>query len=997
MQDVLLRLQEFWTGQGCLIAQPMNTEVGAGTMNPATYLRVLGPEPWRVAYVEPSVRPDDARYGENPNRLQMYDQYQVILKPEPGDAQQLYLRSLAALGVDIAGHDIRFVEDDWAQPALGAWGLGWEVWLDGLEITQFTYFQQAGGQALDPVPVEITYGVERIVMALQGVRHFRDIAYAPGVSYGEIFGQGEYEMSRYYLDEADIETNRQLFELTEAEARRLIAARLPLPAHTAVLRCSHLFNVLDARGAIGATERAGTFARMRELAQAVSRLWVERRAELGHPLGLAPEPVAPELPALPEAPRAAAALVLEIGVEELPASEVIAAPVLLRRLLSERLDATRLGHGQVTTMATPRRIVAMVEEVEPRERDQRRQVRGPRVSAAFAGDGEPTPAGRGFARSQGLGVEQLERVTIGGQEFVAATTESVGRSATEVLAGILPEVVRGMRSDKNMRWAAPGLTYSRPIRWVLALLGDRTLPFAVSTLASGYASRIRGDGLERVVEVASAGAYRKTMAGEGVVLDFASRRDGVVTQARALAGGAGGRLDEDGDAGLIDQVANLVERPHGILGAFEERHLALPQEVLVTVMEKHQRYLPLRGADGALLPRFVAFADGDCDDDLVRAGNEAVLRARYEDAAFFHTQDLKRTPDELREGLSKLVFHERLGSMADRSGRIAALALELADGLGLESGERATLERAAALARFDLASQMVIELSSLAGVMARDYALRAGETPAVADALFEIELPRNAGDSLPRTLPGALLAVADRLDALAGLFAVGAAPTGSSDPFALRRAALGLTAILRTLPALASIAIPEALAAAAAHQPVEAPIGVLDDAAEFTYRRFEQYLADAGHPSQVVKAVRPLMRWPRRAEAAAGELDRLLDEPRFRELVRVLQRTHRILPAGTPAGFDAAALAEPAERDLARTLAEAEERLRGRAGDLAAFAAEAAALVPAIDAFFEAILVMAEDPEVRRNRLGLLAAVDRLAWGFLDWQAIERAPEPAGT
>jgi glycyl-tRNA synthetase len=252
MQDALARLNAYWTDRGCLTVQPMNTEVGAGTLNPATFLRVLGPEPWRVVYVEPSVRPDDSRYGENPNRIQTHTQVQVILKPEPGNAHELYLGSLAALGIDVAAHDVRFVEDNWASPALGAWGLGWEVWLDGLEITQFTYFQQAGGLNLHPVSVEITYGIERILMALQEVQHFKDIIYSPGfsapsggpgagsgtagISYGEVFGQAEYEMSRYYLDDADITANRQLLELYAAEAQRMIDAGLPVPAHTYVLK-----------------------------------------------------------------------------------------------------------------------------------------------------------------------------------------------------------------------------------------------------------------------------------------------------------------------------------------------------------------------------------------------------------------------------------------------------------------------------------------------------------------------------------------------------------------------------------------------------------------------------------------------------------------------------------------------------------------------------------------------------------------------------------------
>jgi len=246
MQQAILRLTSYWAGVGCVLGQPANTEVGAGTLNASTFLRVLGPEPWRTAYVEPSVRPDDSRYGDNPNRMQTHTQFQVILKPDPGDPQELYLASLAELGIDTRVHDVRFVEDNWESPALGAWGLGWEVWLDGLEITQFTYFQQAGGLTLDPVSVEITYGVERILMAIQQVSHFKELLFTDDITYGEIQGEAELEMSRFYLDDADVAGQRELFEIHATEAGRLIERRLPLPAHAMVLKCSHSFNVLDA-------------------------------------------------------------------------------------------------------------------------------------------------------------------------------------------------------------------------------------------------------------------------------------------------------------------------------------------------------------------------------------------------------------------------------------------------------------------------------------------------------------------------------------------------------------------------------------------------------------------------------------------------------------------------------------------------------------------------------------------------------------------------------
>ena len=273
-EEAIFRLQQYWHGEGCISWQPVNTEVGAGTMNPATFLRVLGGKPWNVAYVEPSVRPDDSRYGDNPNRLQTHTQFQVILKPDTGHPVEQYLRSLAALGIDIRANDIRFVEDNWESPALGAWGLGWEVWLNGLEITQFTYFQQAGGLALDPVSVEITYGLERIIISLQGRTHFKEISYSENYTFGDLFGRAEYEWSRYYLDCASVEVTRQLFAEHEQEAQSMIDCNLVVPAYQQVLAMSHSFNILDSRGAVGVTERAEFFARMRRLSRACAELWL---------------------------------------------------------------------------------------------------------------------------------------------------------------------------------------------------------------------------------------------------------------------------------------------------------------------------------------------------------------------------------------------------------------------------------------------------------------------------------------------------------------------------------------------------------------------------------------------------------------------------------------------------------------------------------------------------------------------------------------------------
>jgi glycyl-tRNA synthetase alpha chain len=283
-QGLVLKLNAFWDRQGCVLLQPYDMEVGAGTFHTATFLRAIGPEPWKAAYVQPSRRPKDGRYGENPNRLQHYYQYQVVLKPSPADIQDVYIESLRELGIDPREHDIRFVEDDWESPTLGAWGLGWEVWLDGMEVTQFTYFQEVGSLACKPVLGEITYGLERLAMYLQGKESIYDLVWTPGVTYGDVYHQNEVEQSRYNFELSSTEILFRHFSDYEAEAKRLMEAQCVLPAYEMVMKCSHTFNLLDARGAISVTERAAYIGRVRALARAVAQAYYEARERLGFPM-----------------------------------------------------------------------------------------------------------------------------------------------------------------------------------------------------------------------------------------------------------------------------------------------------------------------------------------------------------------------------------------------------------------------------------------------------------------------------------------------------------------------------------------------------------------------------------------------------------------------------------------------------------------------------------------------------------------------------------------
>jgi glycyl-tRNA synthetase len=496
-QSMITALQEFWADYGCLIWQPYYSQLGAGTMNPATFLRALGPEPWNVAYVEPSVRPADGRYGDNPNRLQCFYQYQVILKPDPGNPQELYLQSLEAIGIDPTRHDIRFVEDNWESPVLGAWGLGWEVWMDGLEITQFTYFQQAGGYQLDPVSVELTYGLDRIAAPLQGVHGFQNIQWNQDRTFGDVNLAAEQEHSTYYFDVADVDRLRQMFDLFEAEAENARVQGLVLPAYDYVLKCSHTFNALDSRGAIGVTERQAYFARMRAQSAKVADLYLEQRQRLEYPWHEdTGETITSEVRGKKEVgkvdlvlPTSPAPFLLEIGTEEMPPGDLDDALKQIRETVPALLDDLRLTHGEVHVMGTPRRLVLHVENLAPCQSDHQEVVKGPPATRAFDKFGDPTKAAEGFARSKGVPVSALEVREMDGGSYVVANVHTVGRPAVEVLSESLPGLIEGIRFDKSMRWNSTNVSFSRPIRWLVAMFGEHPVSFEYADLTSSAYTR----------------------------------------------------------------------------------------------------------------------------------------------------------------------------------------------------------------------------------------------------------------------------------------------------------------------------------------------------------------------------------------------------------------------------------------------------------------------------------------------------------------------------
>jgi len=998
-QSIIMTLQKFWADQGCLIWQPYYSQVGAGTMNPATALRVLGPEPWHVGYVEPSIRPDDGRYGENPNRMQMHYQFQVILKPDPGNPQEVYLESLKALGLDPSQHDFRFVEDNWESPALGAWGLGWEVWLDGQEITQFTYFQQSGGQLLDPASVEMTYGLERIAIVLQRVGSFKDIQWSPALTDGDVNLQAEQEHSKYYFEIADVERLRQMYDLYEKEAQVCLDQNLVLPAHDYVLKCSHTFNVLDTRGAIGVTERQAYFGRMRELSRRVAEAYTEQRQRLEYPwlegngstgtdTSVSTEQSA-EKRLILESPQP---FLLEIGTEELPVGDLEAALKQLRERVPALLRELRLEHGEVRVSGTPRRLVVSVEGLAPRQPDLEELVKGPPAGRAYDSLGVPTKAAEGFARSKGLTVTDLQVREMEGGMYVVAVVYRQGRQVADLLAEALPNLLTSLRFDKTMRWNSSNVFFSRPVRWIVALYGEAVLPFEFAGVSAG--NRTRGLRFAEVeeIEIAAPRDYYAAIADQGILLDGNERKNVIQSQIQSLAASVGGEVAPDAE--LLAEVTNLVEAPTALLGRFDPAHLELPPQVLISVMKKHQRYFPVE-REGELLPYFITVANkpkrltGDCEGaETIIDGNQHVIQARFADAAFFVREDLKRSLEAYLPRLGTLTFQHQLGSMLDKSRRIRRLVDDLAPMAGLDQDELATARRAAELCKADLATHMVVEMTSLQGSMGRYYALSAGETPSVAEAIYEHYLPRFSGDSLPESRPGLLVGLADRLDTLAGLFAAGLAPTGNKDPFAQRRAALGLVLSLVGWELDFNLSI--ALEKASAHLPIPTSPESWQTCLDFIVERLRNLLleqswrydvvdavlaAQGSNPAGAVRAVRQLAGWVER-------LDWREILPAYARCVRITRSLDVVFPTSSEH------FVESAERELYAAMQAAEGTARAD-GSVEDFLSAFLPMIPAVDKFFDKVLVMDEDRTLQENRLGLLQRIVSLADGVADMSRLE--------
>ena len=1003
-QEIILALEKFWADHGCIIQQPCDIEVGAGTFNPATFLRCLGPEPWQVAYVEPVRRPTDGRYAENPFRLGAYYQYQVILKPAPENVLPLYLESLYHLGISPRKNDIRFVEDDWESPTLGASGLGWEVWWNGAEVTQFTYFQQMGSIDLDPICAEITYGLERIALYLQDVDNFFDIRWNEHLNYGDVYRQSEVEYSTYNFEHANVDMLFDLFSTYEKETHACLDAGLVLPATDHVLKCSHTFNMLDARGVISVTERVSYIERVRRLAQRIARAYVTQREEMGHPLmgrfSTGSTSTAPNLTTVGAVSNRTetavstetAELLFEIGTEEIPASYV--PPVLeqLSEIATDSLTTHRIPFGKIQTFGTPRRITLSIKDVQVLQESQETEVTGPPQSIAYDENGEPTKTAIGFAKAQGVELSDLHIVETERGEYIAATKFEKGIQTHELLKTLLPEWIEALRFPKTMRWETKSeeprafARFARPIRWLVALLGDAVVNCAYGAAHAGritYGHRsLHPDPITLIS--ADLDTYIQELHAADVVVCPKERRDTIEKQARTI-------LDTQGclpilDEELLDTVNYLVENPQPIVGNFSESHLEIPTEVLITAMKKHQRYFPMWKSETELAAKFITISNGtDGNIDGVRHGNERVLHARLNDAEFFYSEDQKTTLADKVERLGAVVFHAKLGSLLDKAERLKALVKFIGTELKLAETTNHHTERAAWLCKADLTTHMVIEFPSLQGITGRYYAKNSDEPEPVATAIAEHYQPLGADTPLPESEVGAILAIADKLDTIVGYFGIEERPTGSQDPYSLRRHALGTIRILqdRQLPLSLDAVVQKAISLYEVELVEDTNSSVL----VFIKERLrgilqtQQYAPDLADAVLAVGDV-DIVDILKRASALAEF--RLTHD--FEEVYNALNRVLRILPDNAPETVDASLLNDDAEKELYTRVSDAEsdfkKSIQSRA--YSELLIQLAELQPAIDQFFDDVLVMAKEPALRTNRLALLNRIAKSIYAVAD-------------
>jgi glycyl-tRNA synthetase beta chain len=684
---------------------------------------------------------------------------------------------------------------------------------------------------------------------------------------------------------------------------------------------------------------------------------------------------------------------LEIGTEEIPSRFISPALEKMKEQFPQLLAAGRVAcQGEVRAYGTPRRLVLHAPALEERQADISKEVLGPPKKVAFDADGRPTKAALVFAEKNKVAVEALNVKATDKGEYVAARIDEKGGDTAAWLAQALPGFILSIPFPKSMRWMDKDVRFARPIHWIVALSGGSVVEFELGGIRSGNLSRGHRFMSPGAFLVKDFKSYLAQCEPNSLIIDPEVRRQRIVQQTHDLARSAGGRVLED--AGLVDEVMNLVELPVPVLGSFSREFLRVPKEVLITAMREHQRYFSVVDSQGGLLPFFITISNTRAEDmEVVRAGNERVLAARMSDAAYFYDHDIKVKLGDRVEGLKKVTFQEKLGSVHDKTVRVKRLAVHVA---GIFGADAAVAERAAHLSKADLLSGVVGEFPKLQGIMGRQYALLSGEDPQVAEAIAEHYLPRFAGDALPKTLEGMCVGIADRIDTIVGCFSAGLLPSGSEDPYGLRRQSIAILTMLFERGTSMSLAALAAEACAGYGLAADAAASTASGVLDFLRQRLAGMLTAEGLRSDVVDAALSVrVDDPLVAREKVRAIDAWRASEDYLPLVTALKRAGNIVPGDFTGMVSEQALREDAERDLFAAYSRIKDQVQERTGrrDFRGALGDIASLRKPVDAFFDKVMVMDKDPAVRSNRLALLAGITGLFSGIADFSRLELSGE----
>ena len=836
-QEFIFSLCQYWVNHGCIWSQPYDAQMGAGTFHPHTFLKGLGPEPWKSVYVQPCRRPNDGRYGKSPYRFQHYYQLQVLLKPSPSNIIDVFLKSLQHVGINLKDNDIGLLEDDWKGPTLGAWGLGWEVRANAQEVTQFTYFQQLGGLDIDVVCGEITYGLERLYMYANNIKNGLDIPFNENYTWGDIYYQNEYEFSHFNFKEADIAQLFSHFEMCEDKISELCEKNLVLPAYDYVLQASHSFNLLDARGAISVSERQRYIGRVRDCARKCAAKYKEGREKLGYPLlknldndarnpiypkGTIPEIIIEQSNKFIPSGSETSQILFEILVEEMPPSfQDRASKELIEKadvFLSQKKDQFKMHTDYLAKLnrlnykfnISSRRISFQWLQCPEKEPDQNIEIWGPAERIAKNADGSLTPAGLGFCKKNSIPPNEVKFNTKNEGTFLYYEKKISGEYLAILLAEEFKNWIYNLTIPLKMKWLPENISPSfiRPVRSIIALCDDQIIPlemFGIKSTNTTCGQRILSPDKVKILHVND---YEKIMTELKIEISPKKRREYILKQAQEISAKLGGELILD--EGLLSKCAGLFESPNIFYAEFDKSYLRLPGTLITTVLKEHMNYFTIKSkANNSLIPYYIGVSNYKCNkmEEMIE-GTKNVVTGRLDDGTFYFDTDLQTPFFELREKLKNQMFQENMGTLYDKSERLITLvkfiAKKITPFLSKETHlNLEVLETAAKYCKADLKSGVVAEFPDemqgiMGGVIAREQNTLSNTQASelLGKAIEEHYLPFGAQSILPHNIYAFLISFADKLDSLCMMMNSGMEPKGNKDPLGMRRLGLSLVRLL---------------------------------------------------------------------------------------------------------------------------------------------------------------------------------------------------------